>query len=174
MHSIAYEFATQFYNTFCRALTSSSVVVDFGSYDVNGTVKAIFAAHQYIGIDMAAGPNVDIVCENSKTPFEDTSVDVIVSTSCFEHDECFWMTFLEMCRIVKEGGYIYINAPSAGDYHGHPGDCWRFYKDSWSALAKWAKKQGYAIELVYSHVSDRDHWKDSIGVFRKKKTGIQQ
>jgi SAM-dependent methyltransferase len=170
MHPIAYEFATQFYNTFCRALTDTSTVVDFGSYDVNGTLKGIFAKHRYIGIDMSEGPNVDVVCENDSTPFESNSVDVVVSSSCFEHDECFWMTFLEMCRIVKPGGYIYINAPSAGEYHGHPGDCWRFYKDSWSALAKWATKQGYSIELVYSHLSDRDTWKDNIGIFKKPST----
>lgn len=167
MHPVAYELAMQFYNTFCRNLTKSSVIVDFGSYDVNGTLKGIFERHTYIGIDMAEGPNVDIVCANDNTPFEPNSVDVVVSSSCFEHDECFWMTFLEMCRIVKPGGYIYINAPSAGEYHGHPGDCWRFYKDSWAALAKWAAKQGYSMTIVYSHLSDRCSWKDNIGIFRK-------
>lgn len=116
---------------------------------------------------MSEGPNVDIVCKNSDTPLESNSVDVVVSSSCFEHDDCFWQTFLEMCRIVKEGGHIYINAPSAGVYHGYPGDCWRFYKDSCAALAKWANKQGYHVELVYSHVDEVGYWKDSVGVFRK-------
>lgn len=168
MHPSAYMFATQFYNTYCRGLVDNATVVDFGAYDVNGTLKPIFAKHNYIGIDMSEGPNVDIVCDNSKTPFENNTIDVVVSSSCFEHDECFWETFLEMCRIIKEGGYIYINAPSAGDYHGYPGDCWRFYKDSWSALAKWANKNGYVIDLVYSHVEPTGHWKDSIGVFQKR------
>jgi Uncharacterized protein conserved in bacteria len=168
MHTVAYELAVQFYNTFCQNLTKDSTVVDFGSYNVNGTLKGIFERHNYIGIDMCAGPNVDIVCENDNTPFEPNSVDVVVSTSCFEHDECFWMTFVEMCRIVKPGGYIYINAPSAGEYHGHPGDCWRFYKDSWAALTKWASKQGYSVNVIYSHLSERGSWKDNVGVFQKK------
>lgn len=168
MHPSAYMFATQFYNTYCTGLVDTATIVDFGSYDVNGTLKPIFGKHKYIGIDMSEGPNVDIVCDNSKTPFENNTVDVVVSSSCFEHDDCFWETFLEMCRIIKEGGYIYINAPSAGDYHGYPGDCWRFYKDSWSALAKWANKNGYIIELVYSHVEPTGHWKDSMGVFQKR------
>lgn len=169
MHPTAYEHALQFYNTFCKSLTETSTVVDFGSYDVNGTLRPVFARHKYIGIDMSQGPNVDIVCSNANTPFEDDSIDVVISSSCLEHDECFWMTFLEMCRIIKEDGIIYINAPSAGDYHAYPGDCWRFYKDSWAALAKWATSQGYSIELIYAHVSDKGHWKDSIGVFRKGK-----
>jgi SAM-dependent methyltransferase len=167
MHPTAYEFAKKFYNTYCNSLSDTATIVDFGSYDQNGTLKPIFAKHKYIGIDMCEGPNVDIVCNNSDTPLESNSVDVIVSSSCFEHDECFWQTFLEMCRIVKEGGYIYINAPSAGAYHGFPGDCWRFYKDSWTALAKWANKQGYPVECIYSYVDQEGYWKDSIGVFRK-------
>lgn len=161
-------FATQFYNTYCSSLADTATVVDFGSYDVNGTLKPIFSKHKYIGLDMSQGPNVDIVCDNSNTPFENNTIDVVVSSSCFEHDDCFWETFLEMSRIIKEGGYIYINAPSAGDYHGYPGDCWRFYKDSWSALAKWANKHNYAIDLLYSHVEPSGHWKDSIGVFQKR------
>lgn len=167
MHDTAYTFAQQFYNTFCSHLTDSSTVVDFGAYDVNGTLKPIFRNHNYTGVDMSAGPNVDVVCSNSDTPFASNSVDVVVSSSCFEHDECFWETFLEMARIVNVGGYIYINAPSAGNYHGYPGDCWRFYKDSWAALSKWANKKGFHLEIVYSIVSTTGHWKDSVCVFKK-------
>jgi predicted SAM-dependent methyltransferase len=124
---------------------------------------------KYIGIDQAEGPNVDIVCSNHKTPFESNSIDIVISTSCFEHDEMFWVTFLEMCRIVKPGGYIYINAPSSGSYHAHPVDCWRFYKDSWAALQKWAAFNNHTINLLSSHVDQRtiDEWKDSIGIFQK-------
>lgn len=167
MHPTAYTFATQFYNTYCKLLPESAIVVDFGSYDVNGTLKPVFSMHRYIGIDISEGPNVDIICENSKTPIESNSVDVVVSSSCFEHDECFWETFLEMCRIVKKDGYIYINVPSTGPYHGFPGDCWRFYKDSWKALIKWGNKNGYNMEIVYDHIDESGYWKDNIGIFRK-------
>ena len=62
---------------------------------------------------MEADPSVDIVTPpGDKLPFGDSYVDLIVSTSCFEHDPCFWMTFKEMTRIIKPSGYIYINAPT--------------------------------------------------------------
>jgi hypothetical protein len=79
------------------------------------------------------------------------------------------MTFLEMCRILKPGGFIYINAPSAGPYHGHPGDCWRFYKDSWKALQKWANENSYQLELVQTYIDPRlkEVWHDSVGIFKK-------
>jgi len=45
---------------------------------------------KYVCIDMEADASVDIVVPpGEKLPFEDGSVDLIVSTSCFEHDPCF-------------------------------------------------------------------------------------
>jgi hypothetical protein len=45
-----------------------------------------------------------------------------------------------MARVVKSGGFIYLNAPSNGYVHNHPLDIWRFYPDAGIALEKWAKK----------------------------------
>lgn len=167
MHISAYKNCTSFYNDFCKQSTEKLKVVDFGSYDVNGCLKPIFKDHNYIGIDMAEGPNVDIVCTNDTTPFEDQSIDIILSSSSFEHDDFFWMTFLEMCRILKPGGLIYINAPSTGPYHAHPGDSWRFYADSWKSLAKWGIKNNYEVELLKSYIDTSEMWCDSVGIFRK-------
>lgn len=166
MHISAYNNCFRFYEKYCKISNTKLKVVDFGSYDVNGTLKPIFKDHNYIGIDMSPGPNVDFVCTNDNTPFEDKSVDIIVSSSSFEHDDCFWMTFLEMCRIIKPNGLIYINAPSEGFYHGYPGDNWRFYADSWKALAKWANKHNYKIELLESYIDKTEIWKDSVGIFK--------
>jgi predicted SAM-dependent methyltransferase len=169
MHQTASQHCKAFYDTYCSDLSGESIVVDFGAYSLNGNVRYIFEpTMKYIGIDMEMGPNVDIACSNRKTPFDTKSVDRVISTSCFEHDACFWMTFLEMCRIVKPGGYIYINAPSAGPYHAHPGDCWRFYKDSWKALEDWANENKYNIELVETFIDERNmnEWHDSVGIFK--------
>ncbi len=118
-------------------------VVDVGGQDVNGSLRNCFEsrAMKYISVDMVEHPSVDIVVQPSeRLPFEDGSIDMVVSTSCFEHDPCFWLTFKEICRIVKLGGYIYINAPSTGMYHKYPGDNYRFYKDTSQALAFWSGK----------------------------------
>jgi hypothetical protein len=82
-----------------------------------------------------------------------------------------------MCRVLKPGGYMYVQAPSNGPYHGWPGDNWRFYIDSWKALEKWGKKLGFDIELVEHYIDDTTPhhpnegfrlWNDSIGIYRKK------
>lgn len=170
MHKSAYINCERFFLNYCNNLTSSSRVLDVGSYDVCGTLKPIFNKQNYIGVDMAEGPNVDIVCKNESLPFENNYFDVIVSSSCFEHDEFFWLTFLEISRVTKVNGFIYINAPSCGPYHPHPIDNWRFYKDSWKCLEKWANKNNHTIKLVESYIDDSDispEWKDSIGIFTK-------
>jgi hypothetical protein len=170
MHPTAYENCIKFYNKYVLPMINSGVflkVIDFGAYDCNGCLRPIFKGCEYKGLDMSAGPNVDIVSIGDKTPLEDKSVDIITSSSNFEHDDCFWMTFLEMCRILKPGGLIYINAPSTGPYHGFPGDCWRFYADSWKGLAKWANKNGYTIEVLESHIDSGTYWCDSVGIFKK-------
>jgi predicted SAM-dependent methyltransferase len=159
-----------FHEQYIRTLPHNEllVVVEFGSYNVNGTLRTIFEGCNYIGIDLESGPGVDIVCPGDETPLKRNSVDVVLSSSNFEHDECFWMTFIEMCRILKPGGYLYINAPSAGPYHGYPGDCWRFYEDSWRGLVKWAAKLGYNMNIVETYLDDRSIWKDNICIFSKQ------
>lgn len=174
MHPSAYEHALNFFNRYLLPVEQAEQrrfkVIDFGSYDVNGTLKPIFKNHDYIGIDMAEGPNVNIVCVNNNVPLPDNSCDVIVSSSNFEHDDMFWITFLEMCRLVRSGGLIYINAPSRGGYHAHPIDCWRFYADSWKALEKWGRTNNHQVTLIDSFVDPADtQFQDSVGIYTVSK-----
>jgi SAM-dependent methyltransferase len=120
------------------------VVVDIGGQDVNGSLRVFFEnlGMKYICVDIESHTSVDIVVKpGEKLPFDNSSIDLIVSTSCFEHDPCFWITFKEMTRIVKLGGFIYVNAPTNGKYHCHPGDNWRFYSDAGQALSYWSSFQ---------------------------------
>ena len=74
-----------------------------------------------------------------------------------------------MCRATRDGGYIYINAPSNGLVHRYPEDHWRFYPDSGKALARWAVSQGMVVTLIESFIAKRekDIWNDFVAVFRK-------
>jgi len=171
MHSSAYSNAEKFYQKYCQDNIENKKILDVGSYDVNGTMKPIFEKGIYIGLDMEKGPNVDVVGVSHDIPFERDEFDIVISSSCFEHDDMFWISFKEMCRVLKPGGYMYIQAPSNGPYHGWPGDNWRFYEDSWKALEKWGKHLGHEIELVESYISEPtngDIWKDSVGIFKKR------
>lgn len=147
------------------------VIVEVGSMNVNGSLREVApVGFAYIGVDFAPGPGVDVVLSDPyKLPFDDNSVDMVVSSSCFEHSELFWVSFLEIMRILKPRGLFYLNAPSNGPYHRYPVDCWRFYPDSGGALVTWAKRNGYRPALLESFVGEQavDPWNDFVAVFLK-------
>jgi SAM-dependent methyltransferase len=153
------------------------VVVDIGGQNVNGSLRKYFTERnmKYICVDIEQHPSVDIVVKpGDRLPFADGEVDLVVSVSCFEHDPLFWMTFKEMCRITKLGGYIFVNAPSNGAYHCYPGDNWRFYSDAGQALAFWSGKQISDEQVFPSEVVETfhilpngDQWLDFICVWKR-------
>lgn len=162
------------------------VVIDLGGLDVNGSLREYFEKRgmKYISVDMEQHPSVDVVAQpGQKLPFDDASVDMVVSTSCFEHDPMFWMTFKEITRIVKPDGFIYLNAPSYGPYHGYPGDCWRFYSDAGQALAFWSgiqmsteKVHPVKVLETFHNQPSKNSWIDWVCVFQRteeKQTDIK-
>lgn len=147
-------------------------ILDIGSYDVNGSYKQFFARDgwRYVGVDLAPGPNVDIVLSSPyRLPVSSYSVDVIVSGQAFEHIEYFWLTWLEMARVLKPGGFIFLLAPSRGYEHRHPQDCWRFYPDSYRALANYAGMQLLEVSTDWEPHPDPGSapWGDTVGVFQQ-------
>ncbi len=88
----------------------------------------------YQGIDLNEGPNVDVVLTSPyKFPMADGHYDVLISGQAFEHVKFFWLTWMEMVRTLKPGGFIFLIAPSRGPEHRFPVDCWRFYPDGYRA-----------------------------------------
>lgn len=141
-------------------------ILDVGSAEVSNagpTIRSIFGevGCKYTGLDIEEAPEVDVVYNGRVMPFEDNSFDAVIATSSFEHIEFFWEVFSEMCRVSRK--WIYVNAPSAGNYHAFPVDCWRFYLDSGQALAKWGN-----VELVKCWIDEESlDWKDFNGIWRK-------
>ncbi|MEM7672471.1 MAG: methyltransferase domain-containing protein [Verrucomicrobiota bacterium] len=131
-----------FIRTFCSTIKKPKIdVLDVGSFDVNGTYKPLFndPKYRYSGLDMEAGPNVDIVLENPYdwSALESDSYDVVISGQAFEHVEFFWKTMEEMTRVLKKDGLLCLIAPRGFIEHRYPVDCYRFFTDGMMALARW-------------------------------------
>jgi SAM-dependent methyltransferase len=169
MHDTASKIAQKFFQLYWDA--NFEIVVELGSYDVNGSLRAVQPSNcKYVGLDLERGPSVDIVIENSRNlPLPDGYCDCAIASSVFEHDRAFWRSFLELCRITKPGGFIYINTPSNGDIHRYPEDCWRFYPDAGRGLEEWASSQSLEVTLIESFVANRmsDQWNDFVAVFQR-------
>jgi len=170
MHGTAMEHGAAFFQIYLNN-AKDLTIVDIGSQDVNGSLRSVAPPNnKYIGVDFVEAKGVDVVITDPYSlPFEDESVDAVVSSSCFEHSEFFWLLFNETLRILKPTGLLYINAPSNGIFHRYPVDCWRFYPDSGVALQNWGKRSGYNCALLESFVGMRknDIWNDFVAVFVK-------
>lgn len=170
MHDTAMFYGAAFFKAYTQ-VAQTLTIVDIGSQDVNGSLRSVAVPrHRYIGVDFAEAKGVDIlITDPYSLPFESESVDVVVSSSCFEHSEFFWLLFNEALRILKPNGLLYINAPSNGPVHRYPVDCWRFYPDSGLALQNWARRSGYNAVMLESFVGLRkaDVWNDFVAVFLK-------
>jgi len=150
------------------------VIFDLGSQSIGGSYRQIFESPnwKYIGVDVEAAENVDIVINN---PYEweeiqSDSVDILISGQTLEHIEYFWLTMLEIARVLKPGGMCCLVAPSSGYEHRYPVDCWRFYPDGMRAASQFAK-----LEVVdaFTQWEDQDYadgsnvWHDSVLIASK-------
>lgn len=173
MHPSAMKNGDYFFQRYIRYVRSENPikVVDIGAQNVNGSLKEVCPPQcEYIGVDFVAANGVDVVLDDPYSlPFADNSIDVVVSSSCFEHSEMFWVLFLEVLRVLKPHGLLYLNVPSNGSFHRYPVDCWRFFPDSGKALLRWAQRNGVNAELIESFVSLQqvNVWNDFVAVFIK-------
>ena len=149
-------FGKYFFSTYLKDATGLKIV-EIGSQDVNGSLRSVAPkSNDYIGVDFSEGKGVDLILTDPYVlPFEDSSIDVIVSSSCLEHSEFFWLSFNEALRVLKPTGLLYINVPSDGKYHRYPVDCWRFYPDSGIALQNWGNRSGFECALLESFIGKR-------------------
>jgi SAM-dependent methyltransferase len=177
MHDSAMKYGAAFFNAYLKN-TKDLTIVDIGSQDVNGSLRSVAPPNnKYIGVDFVEAKGVDVVITDPYSlPFEDESVDVVVSSSCFEHSEFFWLLFNEILRILKPNGLLYINAPATGMFHRYPVDCWRFYPDSGVALQNWGKRSGYNCALLESFVGTRMNfiWNDFVAIFVKDESKVSE
>lgn len=74
-------------------------VLEVGSLNINGTVRDFFTNCEYTGVDVGAGPGVDVVAYGENLDYPDNSFDVVVSAECFEHNPQWLKTFINMSRM---------------------------------------------------------------------------
>jgi SAM-dependent methyltransferase len=172
LHKSAHEIGSKFIKTYWNEEMKS--ILEIGSLDVNGTLRDFRPENSnWVGVDLEYGKGVDVVIENSSAlPFSDKSFDLVVASSIFEHDSQFWTTFIELLRVTKDSGYVYINAPSNGGVHRYPVDAFRFYPDAGKSMEKWGRTSRSKLRLEESFIAeqDQDIWNDFVAIFSFNET----
>jgi SAM-dependent methyltransferase len=98
-----------------KAFISGAKVIEIGSYDVNGSIRQVFAhSREYLGVDLTEGPGVDLVRYGHEVDHPDGTHDLAVSGECFEHDPYWRETFANMVRMTRPGGLVAFTCASRG------------------------------------------------------------
>jgi SAM-dependent methyltransferase len=91
-----------------------SRVLEVGSLDINGSIRPLFHDCDYIGLDVAPGPAVDVVCQGQEYDAPSFSFDVVVSCEAMEHNPHWVKTFENMFRLCRPGGLVLMTCATTG------------------------------------------------------------
>jgi SAM-dependent methyltransferase len=139
-HPSQLEFVTLAKRLFPESFTGQKVL-EIGSLDINGTVRGFFTNCDYTGLDVAAGPGVDVVCEGQKYDAPNASFDVVVCCEVMEHNPYWVETFNNMMRLLKPGGLMIMSCatgwrPEHGTSRSNPNNSpltvdkgWEYYRN---------------------------------------------
>jgi SAM-dependent methyltransferase len=112
-HANQFDFVELVKKHFPEAFTGGRVL-EIGSLDINGSVRSFFTGGSYIGVDVAAGPGVDEVCQGQLVGHPTGTFDVVISCECMEHNP-FWVeTVSNMFRMAKPGGLVIVSCATTG------------------------------------------------------------
>lgn len=89
-------------------------ILEIGSLIINGTLRDIFTTSHYIGVDLASGEGVDIVCKGHELKIEESTFDATLSAECFEHDQYWVDTFAKMITLTKPDGIVAFSCATDG------------------------------------------------------------
>lgn len=112
-------------------------VIEIGSLNINGTVRDFFQTKDYLGVDVGAGPGVDLVARGEELDHPENTYDVAISAECFEHNPAWAETFQNMHRMARKA-VIFTCASDGREEHGthsaHPSSSpltleWDYYKN---------------------------------------------
>lgn len=135
-------------------------ILEIGSFNVNGGVKDIFTdAEQYIGIDIAQGPGVDMVMSghDAKYFFEPNGFDTIICLETIEHDKKFWLTMESIGELLAPNGYLILSSPTYGFPYHYPPDYYRFSKEAIEFLATMNNRKIIQIDRLEDPNGDPCH-----------------
>jgi SAM-dependent methyltransferase len=89
-------------------------VLEVGSLDINGSLRSLFERCDYVGLDVAPGPGVDVVCQGQAYAAADASFDITLSVEAMEHNPHWRETFDNMVRLTRPGGLVVMTCATSG------------------------------------------------------------
>lgn len=123
----------------------------------------------HVRSDVTAGTDVDVPADaHDLAPFDDGTFDAVIAFSVWEHLARPWVAADAVRRVLKPGGFAYIDTHQTFPVHGYPHDYFRFtteamavmFDDGWETLAS-----GYALPCKIDHLGQVPVWNDAAEAF---------
>jgi SAM-dependent methyltransferase len=77
-------------------------------------------------VDIAAGPNVDVVADSHELPLEDAGFDLVICTGTLNLCRDPAKVLSELQRILRPGGRVHLEVGMFQPYNPEPEDYWRW------------------------------------------------
>lgn len=156
-----------------RYFNDPSTVIEFGSFNVNGSLREYFKCRCHVGIDWRPGPCVDIVSLAHEAPFPPPWFDTVASASLLEHDPYWDKSLAKMCAVMKPDGMLVVtwgaamNGPHCFD--NAPDGQWHALKAE--HVLQFMERAGlyvhefrYERSVYYQHPPEQTkHWESGLG-----------
>ena len=125
-------------------------VLEIGSKDYGSTssFRDFYATPEYVGVDMEAGKNVDLVVDLTQGPGELPQGHFALGICCsvLEHVRRPWIFAEHLSSVIRPGGALYMSVPWVWRYHAYPDDYFRF---SWRGVMELFPAFGWSA-ICYS------------------------
>jgi SAM-dependent methyltransferase len=79
-----------------------------------------------LNVDIETGPDVDMIADAHELPFENDSFDSVIMQAVIEHLHSPKLAVDEAFRVLKKGGYLYLEVPFLQGFHADPHDYQRY------------------------------------------------
>lgn len=89
-----------------------------------------------VNLDIEIGPGVDVVGDAHSLKFSDNSFDSIIMQAVIEHLNNPRLAIMESFRVLKSGGYLYLEVPFLQGFHADPYDYSRYTQVGLKELVK--------------------------------------
>jgi len=126
-------------------------VLEIGSRNVSGSVRKHYFSNAdgYVGFDFHSGENVDVVGDAHELSrlLDENSFDAVFCFSVFEHIAMPWKLVIEINKILKPGGMLFIATHPCWPPHELPWDFWRFQPEAFNVLLN--SKTGFQLEQCF-------------------------
>ena len=98
-------------------------VIEFGSFDMNGSVRDLFGdGVHYVGVDARPGKGVDVVSLSHQYVHPFGQVNVVISTEALEHDPHWEDTIRHALDLLRPGG-VFVFTCAGPNRRPHEVEC---------------------------------------------------